>query len=170
MSNKYIVVDTTDGSLKQQQAVTVSTPDSIPSLDNTGRLSPDMMPVGVTADTVTMEASEALSAGDFVNIWNTDPGGTDITQVRKADSSSQGKEADGFVLSAFNLGDQALIYFEGSNVAVTGLVPGTAQFLDAANPGKTTNVVPTTGVLQRVGRATSDTRIAFEPNQPIDLL
>ena len=170
MSNKYIIVDTADGSLKEQQAVTSATPDSIPSLDTNGRLSPDMMPVGVAADTLTIEASEALSAGDFVNIWNTDPGGTDITNVRKADPSSPGKEADGFVLAAVVSGDDALVYFEGGNDSVTGLIPGTAQFLDSANPGKTTHVVPTSGVLQRVGRAVSATKIAFEPNQPIDLL
>src|SRR5512143_1765954 len=68
----------------------------IPALDAAGRLDNSMMPVGLGAETDVITTSEALSAGDFVNIW-----ASTGTKVRKADATTAGKEAHGFVLSAY---------------------------------------------------------------------
>jgi hypothetical protein len=54
-----------------------------------GLLNPAIMPVGIGADTSSIVASETLAAGDIVNIWN-DSG---TPKVRKADATSEGKEA-----------------------------------------------------------------------------
>ena len=55
----------------------------IPALDATGKLDMSVMPNGIGADTAIIEASESLTAGDFVNIYNN----TGTAIVRKADAS-----------------------------------------------------------------------------------
>lgn len=135
------------------------------ALDSTGRIDNSMMPAGIGADTAIIVASEALSAGDFVNIWDSTG-----AKVRKADASTAGKEAHGFVLAAVSNGGNATVYFEGPNTQVTGLTPGNV-FLSASTPGLATNTAPSgTGqVVQRLGVATSATAINFEAAQPIVL-
>lgn len=54
----------------------------IPALDESGSIDMSMMPVGLGADTAAIAASEALAAGDFVNIWNSSG-----AKVRKADAT-----------------------------------------------------------------------------------
>ena len=49
---------------------------------------------GGGADTGTVTTSEALAAGDLVNIWNSSG-----AKARKADATTAGKEAHGFVLA-----------------------------------------------------------------------
>lgn len=134
-------------------------------LDGSGRIDTTVLPVGTGADTASITTSEALSAGDFVNIWNSTG-----AKARKADASSAGKEAMGFVLSAVSSGAQATVYFEGTNTAVTTQTPGKV-YLDPANPGKSIATAPTTTgqVLQVVGFATSATSVNFQYNQSIVL-
>lgn len=134
------------------------------ALDSSGRIDPTMMPTGIGADTASITTSEALAAGDFVNIWNSSG-----AKVRKADATVAGKEAHAFVLAAFGSGVSATVYFEGSNTALSGLTPGpvflqtTAGQAGAAAPGGSGNVV------QRLGVATSATSVNFEAAQPIVL-
>lgn len=133
-------------------------------LDSSGRLDNTMLPVGVGADTALITTSEALVAGDLVNVWNSAG-----AKLRKADPATAGKEAHGFVLIAFASGAIATVYFEGTNTAVTGLTPG-PQYL-GATAGKSTNAAPSgTGkVVQRVGFATSPTTLNFNAGEPIVL-
>lgn len=137
----------------------------IGALDGTGRWDPTMMPVGVVADTASVTASEALSAGDFVNIFNSSG-----AKARKADASTSGKEADGFVLSAVLISATALVYFEGTNTQVTGATPGTV-FLSDTTPGGFTSIAPvgTGKVVQRLGVATAATAINYERGPAIQL-
>jgi len=88
------------------------------ALDGSGRIDATMMPVGIGADTAIITASEALSAGDFVNIWNSSG-----AKVRKADATTAGKETHGFVLAAVTSGASATVYFEGTNTGVSGATP-----------------------------------------------
>lgn len=136
------------------------------ALDATGRLDTSVMPTGIGADTAQILASEILAAGDLVNIWNN----AAVANVRKADGSSAGKEAHGFVLAGFAAAATATVYFEGSNTQCTGLTPG-PQFLSSTTPGKTVATAPTgTGkVVQRCGVATSTTSMNFEASEPIVL-
>ena len=135
-------------------------------LDASGKLDVSMMPTGIAADVGVITASEALAAGDVVNIYNN--AGT--ANCRKADASTSGKEAHGFVLAAVASGAAATVYFESTNAQVTGLTPG-VQFLSATTPGKTTNTAPTAAgqIVQRVGYATSATSLNFNAGEPIVL-
>jgi hypothetical protein len=138
----------------------------IPGLDSSGRLDSSMMPVGIAADTAVIQASEALAAGDLVNVYNN----AGAARVRKADASTTGKQAHGFVLAAVSNGANATVYFEGSNTQVTGLTPG-VQYLSAATPGLCTATAPSGAgqVVQEVGIATSATNLNTEFHRPINL-
>lgn len=138
----------------------------IPQLDGAGRLDNSLMPTGIGADTQLIQASEALAAGDLVNIHDV----TGAFRVRKADASSAGKEAMGFVLSAVSSGANATVYFEGTITGLTGLTPG-QRYLSTSTAGGTQAAAPTTAaqVVQRVGIATSATTLNFEPQQHIVL-
>lgn len=138
----------------------------VAQLDSTGRLDSSMMPVGIGADTATVTASEALAAGDLVNIYNN--AGT--ANVRKADASTSGKEAHGFVLAAVSNAASATVYFEGTNTQCTGLTPG-LQYLSGTTAGKSAAAAPTgTGkVVQTVGFAISTTALNFQSTPPIVL-
>lgn len=136
----------------------------IPALDDTGRLHNSMMPVGIGADTAVIQASEALSAGDFVNIWNSTG-----AKVRKADATVAGKEAHGFVLESVSSGADATVYFEGTNTQVSGQTPGPV-FLQTT-PGAAGAPAPAAAgnVVQRIGVAVSATAINFEGGVAVTL-
>lgn len=138
----------------------------IPQLDAAGRLDSSMLPVGIGADTQQVQASEALAAGDLVNIWDS----TGAFRVRKADASTSGKRAHGFVLAAVASGAQALVYFEATNTQQTSVPPG-ELFLSAATPGKVTGTAPTAAgqTVQRVGFGVSATAFNFQAGEPIVL-
>lgn len=55
-----------------------------PALDASGRLDSSVMPVGIGADTATIQTSEALASGDYVNIHDDVAG---AFRVRKADAT-----------------------------------------------------------------------------------
>ncbi|WP_164964303.1 hypothetical protein [Rubrivivax sp. JA1026] len=135
------------------------------ALDDTGRLSNTMMPVGIGADTASITASEALAAGDFVNIW-ADSG---AFKARKADATVAGKEAHGFVLAAVANAAAATVYFEGTNTQVTGQTPGPVYLQTTA--GKAGATVPSAAgnIVQPVGFAVSATAINFQSGAPVTL-
>lgn len=135
------------------------------SLDDSGRIDGSMMPVGIGADTATIQASEALAAGDFVNIWN-DAGSV---RVRKADATTAGKEAHGFVLAAVSSGNNATVYMEGTNTQVSGMTAGNVFLQTTAGAGGGTPPSGSGNVVQRLGVAVSATAVSFEPSQPITL-
>lgn len=87
---------------------------SIPALDSTGRLDLSMMPAGLGADTLLITASESLSAGNWVNIFNS--GG--VANVRKASCTDATKPAHGFVLDAVASSDPATVYMNGANTQI----------------------------------------------------
>lgn len=147
-------------------ATVASAANKIVKLDGAGKLDVTVMPTGIGADTASIVASEAIAAGDLVNVWN--DGGT--AKIRKADASTTGKEAHGFVLAAVSASASGTVYFEGSNTQQTGLTPG-VQFLSATTAGKTVATAPTGAgkVVQRVGFAYSATALNFDGCDPIVL-
>ena len=136
----------------------------IVALDAAGRLDTSMLPSGVGPDVAVITASESLAAGDLVNIWDS----AGAFRVRKADASTTGKEAHGFVLAAVSSSNPATVYFEGPNTQVSSLTPG-VKFLSASAPGGTQATAPTAAgqIVQRVGLATSATVLNFEAGTPI---
>ena len=134
------------------------------ALDASGRLDNSVMPVGIGADTASITTSEALAAGDFVNVWNSSG-----AKARKADATTAGKEAHGFVLAAVSSGASATVYFEGTNTQVSGQTPGPVFLQTTAGTAGAT--VPSTAgnVVQNLGVAVSATAINFERGTPVTL-
>lgn len=166
---KYLAVSS--GALTEVQPVNSSAgagdAGKIAQLDSAGRWDVSMMPVGVTADVATVLASEALAAGDFVNIYNN--AGT--PNARKADASN-GRQAHGFVLAAVSAAANASVYFDSRNTGVTGKTPGAVQYLSGSSAGQTTETAPTTAgqIVQRLGNAITATSINVDIQQPITLV
>lgn len=114
----------------------------------------------------TFTASEALGAGNIVNIW--DDAGT--PKVRLADATAEGKEAHGFVLAAVASAASAIVYFSGLNTALAGLLPGQTLFL-STTPGAVTDTAPssTGNIVQSLGEAYSTSAMSFAKQSPITL-
>ena len=134
------------------------------ALDPSGRLDNSVMPVGIGVDTKTIAASEALAAGNWVNVWNSTG-----AKVRKADATTAGKEAHGFVLAAVSSGGNALVYFEGTNTQVTGQTPGPVYLQTTAGTGGATIPSASGNVVQNLGVAVSATEVNFERGTPVVL-
>ena len=134
------------------------------ALDSSGRLDNSVMPVGIGTDTKSIPASEALAAGDWVNVWNSTG-----AKVRKADATTAGKEAHGFVLAAVSSGANALVYFEGTNTQVSGQTPGPVFLQTAAGTGGATIPSASGNVVQNLGVALSATDVNFERGTPVVL-
>lgn len=169
-SGKYLTIDASGHKIEEQginSSAGAADADKIPRLDADGLLDQSMMPAGVAPDTADLTASEALAAGDFVNVW--DDGGTPSCRKADASTASAGKRADGYVKAAVTLGGTATVFFEGSNDQLTGLTVGSMYYLDGTTPGAVTATAPTTSghILQEVGRAVSATKIATEISAPV---
>lgn len=169
MADKYL--DIVAGIPTQREATVTSAgagnAGDIVALDGSGKLDNSVLPVGIGADTKTLPSFENLAAGDFVNIF--DDSGT--VKVRKADASTSGKSADGFVLAAVTAPANAIVYFEGTNTQQTGLTGGSRHYLSAASPGTATATPPSGSgnVVQYLGKSLSTTEISFEPTDAIVL-
>ena len=148
VGNKRETIEATDSSTGVSEA------GDIVALGTDGKINPNMLPPGAGPDLKNLEAFEALSAGDYVNIF--DDGGT--PKMRLADNSN-GRPAHGFVLNSVSAAASENMYFEGANSALTGLTIGARYFLDTA--GGVTATAPTgSGELwQYLGIACSATEI-----------
>jgi hypothetical protein len=165
--NKY--VSNNAGQLTEvitnQTSAGVADAGKIPALDSTGRLDSSLMPVGIGADTAVVIASEALTAGNYVNVWSN--AGT--PSVRKADATVSGKEAHGFVLVGVSSAANATVYFEGTNTQVTGQTAGVVFLSTTAGAGTSTCPSAAGNVAQCIGFAVSATAVNFQSNRPIVL-
>jgi hypothetical protein len=167
MADKFI--KNVSGVLTEQEASTTSAgvadAGKIVALDAAGKLSETMLPTGIGADVAVVNATEALSGGDYVNIWDN----SGAFGVRKADASVSGKYAHGFVLDAFAENTAATVYFEGANNQVTGQSPGDVFLSTTPGVGSPTAPSGTGQVVQRIGVATSATSVNFEKGIPVVL-
>ena len=147
------------------QAGGAGSENKIPALDSAGRLALTMMPVGVGAAVKDVVTSEALAAGDIVNLHVS----TGL-KARKADATTE-KEGVGFVLSAYDSAATATVYFEGIITGLTGLTAGSRYFLAKTAGAVTTDVsaYAAGNILQYLGIAISTTELKFEPGEPITL-
>lgn len=138
----------------------------IPSLDSTGKLDTSFMPAGIAADTQVVVASEALSAGAWVNIWSS----SGTFKARNADATVAGKEAHGFVIASVASAGNATVYFPGSaNSGLSGMTPGVVYLTTTPGVGGGTAPSSSGNVVQRLGIATSASVVIFEPAVPIVL-
>lgn len=168
MADKYI--KNNSGQLAEVEATVTSAgagnAGDIVALDGSGKLDTSVMPVGIGAETKVAASSENLSAGDLVNLYND----TGTIKARKADASN-GRRANGFVLSSVTSPANATVYLEGLITGLSSLTPGAAYYLSGGTAGAATATAPTTTghLSQEIGIAVSDTEITFEPQQPITL-
>lgn len=164
--NKYLKIS--GGAIAEQAALQSSSgagdAGAIVALDASGRIDTSMMPTGIAADTAAIQASENLALGDLVNIHNASG-----AKVRKADATTAGKEAHGFVLGAVTSGQNATVYFEGANTGVTGLTPGVQYLSTTAGLATSTPPSAASNVVQRVGLATAAASLNFEQGVPVTL-
>ena len=112
-------------------------------------------------------SSENLSAGDFVNLYNN----TGVINARKADATTNGKTAHGFVLSNVTSPANATVYLESSqNNSVSGLTVGSDYYL-STTPGVVTTTPPSASgnIVQLLGTATSATNLPFTPGDTIEI-
>jgi len=129
-----------------------------------GYLSPDRIaddslpPVKIKG--TPMRVSDAVAAGNFVNVW--DNGG--LFFIRPAQADVEGKEAHGFVRSAGAAGAVVTMWSSGYNEFVSGMVPGSV-FLSSTVAGRATKAVPQNAgnVVQQLGTAVNDTTIHYNP-------
>lgn len=165
MTNKFLtfLADKTQLVTAIVSSAGVGDANKIISTGSDGLISPTLMPTGIGADTQTVVASEALSAGDWVNVFDN----TGTPNVRKADANPE-RAATGFVLSSVSSAANATVYRSGTNTALTGLTTGTYYYL-STTAGLTTATAPTTSgdIIQGLGYAGSSTAIAFQPTTPI---
>lgn len=172
-ATKFLGQSSTAGALAEYTGVQSSAGSGdvgkIVALNSAGQIDNSMLPTGVGAETKSIVASEALSAGNFVNVWNN----SGTINVRKADASSAsaGKPADGFVLASVSMSASATVYFAGINNQLTSLTAGDAYFGDDSTAGGATLTAPTTSghMVQYIGDAVSTTEIAFHRGTPIVL-
>ncbi|MBC7426717.1 MAG: hypothetical protein H7321_09300 [Bacteroidia bacterium] len=147
------------GKVKEIYAAVVATADSIVATDATGRIDVSFLPVGVGAEVFTAVASEALLAGDFVNVYSN----AGVLNARKADATTNTKPANGFVLANVASAGVATVYIIGQlNSAIAGLTVGSEYFL-STTPGTITVTSPsaTGNISQFIGRADKVTEIPF---------
>lgn len=160
MADRYNTLSS--GKEVNREATVVSTgvgeAGDIVALDGTGKLDPSVLPVGVGPDVKVLEATEALSAGDYVNIF--DDLGTE--KVRLADNSNN-RPAHGWVDDAVIIGANATVFFEGPNSNLAGLTIGARYYLGTAGAASSTPIDPAvaaSGTLhQLLGTAISATSI-----------
>lgn len=138
----------------------VSDANKIIATDSSGRIDSTLMPTGIGPSTLSVVASEALVAGDFVNFHNN--AGT--LNMRKADSSN-GREAHGFVLASVSSSATGTAYRTGVNTGRTSLTPGTIYYLSTAGGVTTTAPTASGSIVQPLGVAESATAINFEYDQ-----
>lgn len=170
MAEKFLERNSTTGIVTENEGLVVSTgagdAGKIPALDSGGKLDLSLMPTGIGPATQSILASENLSAGDFVNVYNN--AGT--PNVRLADSSNS-RRADGYVLSSVTSGNNATVYFEGANNQLSGLTAGQRLYLGTL--GNATATVPTVGggdqIHQYLGRALNTTTMDVELDDEIVL-
>lgn len=168
-TNRFVTVPSNTGVPTLTTAISTSAgvgdASKIIATDSTGKIDTSLMPVGIGAATESIVASEALSAGDIVNIWN-DAG---TRKARKADASN-GRIAHGFVISSVSNAANATVYLSGNITGLTGLTIGANYFL-SSTPGTFTTTPPSTAgqTIQMVGYAVSTTTINFRPLTPITI-
>jgi hypothetical protein len=168
MPGKY--VDLVNGVLTQKPGLVASggagDANKLVSTGSDGLLDASIMPPGIGSTARTMTTSEALSAGDLINVHNSSG-----PKVRKADATTAGKEADGFVLTSAGSGASVTVYPTESVLSgLSGLTPGALQFLSTTAGARTETAPSGSGqVAQQVGKALSATEMVFRPQTPVIL-
>jgi len=133
-----------------------------------GRLDLTFLPTGVGRNQVVCPATEALSAGRYVNLFN--DGG--VLSARLADNSNN-REAWGYVKDAVASSAQATVYrLNTVNAGHSGLTPGANYWLGTVGGVTDTPLDPSTDTGktdQFLGVALSTTELVTAEYEPVRL-
>jgi hypothetical protein len=158
---KFLKRNATSGQVEEESGVVTSAGagdvGKLPQLDAAGKLDQSVMPSGIGAETQSATATEALVAGDFVNIY--DNAGT--KSIRKADKSN-GRRADGYVIAAVANAAVGTVYTDGMNTSRTGLTAGAIYYLDTTGNVTLTPATTAGHLHQEIGKAVTTTALIFE--------
>jgi hypothetical protein len=159
-----LTINTSTGQPTRATPVTVGgTAYALVALNAAGYIDPSMLQE--SGQVASVVASEAIAAGALVNLWMNGA----ALNVRNADNSAAGKEANGFSPSAISSSSSGTIYtLSGSVISgLSGLTIGTLYFLGTTGAAVATITSTTGSVLQQIGRALSATTLLFEPGPAI---
>ena len=165
-TNKFLTL-LADGATHLVTAISSSSgasdKDKLVATGSDGKLDISLMPTGLDVSAEDMEAAEAISAGDFINIF--DDSGT--RKVRLADAANN-RPATGFVLANIANAATGTVYTAGINSQLSSLTPGAKYFL-ATTPGEVRGTITITSgeFVQALGTAISATTLRFEFDEPI---
>lgn len=139
--------------------------DKLVATDATGKIHNSFLPAGLGAATIGVITSEALAAGDFVEIYVSSG-----SKCRKADATTL-KRAKGFVLDAVGNGALATVYPLGEvNNQMAGLTPGSEYYLSLTAGGVTLTPPSVNGQMyQYLGTAISATELATVSDIAVEL-
>lgn len=164
MADKYLKLGSS-GFSQEQEAITSSSgaadAGKIVALDSSGLIDPTM--IG-TSESLTMVASEALSAGDFVNFWN-DSG---TIKMRKATNTGIATQVDGYVKAGVSSGASGTVNRDnGLLTGLSGLTVGSRYFLGTS--GGITTTIPTgsNSIVQFLGVAQTTTALLVDIEDPV---
>lgn len=135
----------------------------VPALNSSGKLDLTLMPDGIGVTNRIAPATEALTAGAFVNEY----AASGILSVRLADNSN-GRVATGFVKAQVAKDQQATVWpLDATNDQLTGLTVGADYYLGTAGgvlatPLDATDATQAGKIDQRLGRARSATELVTD--------
>lgn len=111
----------------------------------------------------TVQASEALVAGDFVNVYSS--GGA--ARVRKASALDPALFANGFVLDDISSGATGGVIFSGVNLATTVGTAASEVWLSDTTPGGWMTTPPSASgsIIQSLGAAVPSVGVFFAPRE-----
>jgi hypothetical protein len=137
-------------------------PETVAELD----VSPQVDDAIEAATSATLQASEAIAAGSFVNVYSSSG-----AKVRKANATDDTKPVNGFAPAAIANAASGSIRGSGGKIGgLTGLTPGATYYLDTT-PGAITDTPPSASgnFVQELGVAVSATELLFNPKMGVTL-
>ena len=138
----------------------------IVATNDDGVIDETLLPAGVGANIATAVASEALSAGNFVELYDN----AGVLNVRKADNSNN-RAAHGYVKAAVSSSATATVYrLNTVNGNLSGLTAGDDYWLGTAGGVINTPLDPTTDTGktdQYLGIAKSATELITVEYEPV---
>lgn len=119
----------------------------------------------IGSSTLSITASATITAGQIVNIHSS----SGAARVRPANATTEGLEANGFVLAGYASSATAEVYKPGDIITGLSGLTADASYWLSTTPGSITTTPPSTAgnVVQYVGRALSTTSLYFFPQTPI---
>jgi len=162
-NGKFLTLENGRKKLKQGINATTGAPDAnkIIRTGSDGKIDSSFIP---DLDVNVIEASEALSAGDFCNIWN--DGGT--VKIRLADATND-RRAHGFVSAAVSSGANGTLLREGTNSNLSSLTVASRYYLNTVGGVTATAKTANGEIHQYLGTANSTTELNIEITDEIVL-